>query len=424
VSNVTIPKGSSHMMKKTGLAIAVAATLAVTGCAGGESSSKGSDGVKVDKGVSDSEISVALLNDFSGPIAAIGNAAATGAEVNFKEVNAAGGICGRDVVGVREDTKFDPKVSVQAYRAVVDEVVAITQLVGAAPLFAVKDDIARDGITTLSATLSGKVLELENVFVYLPPFEIEVINGIVWAAEQAKATESNPLKIGIVTPADEFGKSFEKAAQLAVDSLEGVELVEAQSFTQTDEDFTSQVTKLRDSGAEAVILTSTPKQTAGILGQSAQFGYEPQWVGYSGSWTSSLAEPLDGLLDNYHVVNSYGTLGDDVQGITDLNAALKKHAPDEKADNMMVAGWITADVTVAALKKACEEKDLTRAGVLKAMENLEVPLRDLRPPVNMGDGKSAVGFETRINEIEGTSGLLTPITDWKASDVAKTWKLN
>ncbi|MEU4641439.1 ABC transporter substrate-binding protein [Micromonospora sp. NPDC023814] len=409
------------MVKKALVGLTAVALLA--GCGSGAAKGEtAADGVKQGNGVTDSEIRVALLNDFSGPIAALGNAAAVGAEVYFDTVNAAGGICGRKVVAVREDTKYDPKVTVQAYRAVSDDVVAITQLLGAASINAIKADIARDNVMTLPATQTGSMMTLEDIFLFLPPYQIENINGIVWAAQNVPASGAK-LKLGVVNPADAYGEEFHAAARYAVASLPNVELVASATYTNTDEDFTAQVNKLRNAGAEAVFLNTTPKQTAGLVGQAAQFGYEPTWIGQGGTWAASLAKPLGGLTERYRVVNSVAALGEDTAGVKKLEEALAKYAADETPDNMMVTGWVTGAVTGAALAKACANKDLTPEGVVAAMENLEVDLEGVGPKLNMGDGRSPVSRESRVNRIDPKTGGLTPITDWAASQPATTWSL-
>ncbi len=103
-----------------------------------------------------------------------------------------------------------------------------------------------------------------------------------------------------------------------------------------------------------------PQQTAGLVGTSAQLGYEPTWVASSGAWYVALATPLKGLLDKFYVSAGYGTEVDKVKGVEDLNAAIAKYSPDSKPTNFMIAGWLFGIATVDALEAACDSKDLTR----------------------------------------------------------------
>jgi hypothetical protein len=82
---------------------------------------------------------------------------------------------------------------------------------------------------------------------------------------------------------------------------------------------------------------------------------------------------------------------------------------------------VTAIATVTALQKACDNKDLTRQGVLDAMQNLQIDYKGITPPVDMGNGSSIVSYNSRMNSIDPDTGADVPIGDFVASDVAKAW---
>lgn len=409
------------MLRKTVPAVAVAAMLTLTACGGsGSSDSTSAGGVKTGVGVSDTEINLALLSDYSGPIAQAATSATIGTQVQVDAVNAAGGVCDRKLVLNKVDTKYDPQVATQQYRSVNNKVLMMPQLIGTPAMMALKDNIVKDNMPTFASSLNTSAIKLDKVSIYTPPFEVELINGLVWAAREAGASAANPLKAAVVAPADEFGEIYAGAVKFAAEKIPGVEIVASPTYTPTDNDFTAQATALKQSGAQVVVLANTMAQTAGIVGQSAQLGYSPQWVGYSGAWNAALAKPLAGLTDNFFVSASYGTLSDNVQGITDLKAALAEYAPNEQPSNFQVVGWLSAVATQAVLEKACENKDLTRDGVLAAMENLEIDFGGILPAVNLGDGDSIVSYQSRMNRV-GADGLTVPVGDFQESEQAKAW---
>jgi hypothetical protein len=77
-------------------------------------------------------------------------------------------------------------------------------------------------------------------------------------------------------------------------------------------------------------------------------------------------------------------------------------------------------VTVDALTKACENKDLTRAGIVKAMKDLKVDYNGITSPIDLGNGDTIVSYNSRMNTI-GADGSLNPVTDFYASDAGKAW---
>ncbi|TDB91752.1 ABC transporter substrate-binding protein [Actinomadura sp. 7K534] len=412
------------MLKKPLTAVAVASLMTLAACgnsAGSGDSGTGADGVAMGPGVTDDEISVTVISDFSGPIAQGGIAGSLGVEAKIDQVNREqGGICGRKVVVDKRDTKYDPQITTQQYRAAAPKNLMVAQFVGTAGLNAVRANIERDKMPTLSASINTQTLDLPNVYVAMPPFEVELINGLTWAAKEAGASASKKVKVGFVTSADETGKVYLDALNHAAKATEGLEVVAQPTYTNADTDFTAQVNSLKDAGAEIVMLGVTPAQTAGIIGQSAQFGYKPTFVSSSGAWASSLGKPLKGLLDKYYVSGGYGTLNDDNAGIQALTKARKAYAPDAKPDNFEVGGWINGTVVVEALRKACEAKDLTREGVKKAMTGLKVSFDDILPPIDLGDGDSIVSFQSRINKI-GADGVQEPVAEFFESEAAKSW---
>lgn len=409
------------MLRKSLPAIAVAALFTLTACGsstGGTTTSD--DGLKVGKGVSDKEIRVGILSDFSGPIAEAATAGTLGSEVMFDKVNDDGGICGRKIVAVRGDTKLDPQQTTQAYRAMSNSVLMIPQILGTTSILAVKDSIARDNMPTMAISLNTDTLSMEDIYVPVPTFEVELMNGLVWAAEEAGATADKPVKFGIATSTDEGGDIYRRALKSVGEATPGVEIVADVTFASQDKDYTAQVSKLQKAGAEVVMMGSGPTAAAGMIGTSAQLGFSPTWVSNSGAWYAGLAEPLAGLLDKWYVSGGYGSLDDKDPGMNELKAALDKYAPGETTNNFTVGGWLFGGATVAALEAACEDKDLTREGVIAAMKDLEVDYNGITPPANLGDGQSIASYSSRMNTI-GPKGELVPVSDYVATDAAKAW---
>ena len=86
----------------------------------------------------------------------------------------------------------------------------------------------------------------------------------------------------------------------AVASKLGFKIVAKATYKPTDTEFVSQVTAMKNAGADHVWLTTVPSATGGILGAAAQLKYAPQWMGQSPSWIGALAKsPLAQYLKAY-----------------------------------------------------------------------------------------------------------------------------
>lgn len=417
-------------MRSRSILCLLAATSVVAGTAGvagaGTDAPADPADVETGPGVDDAEIRVGLLNDFSGPIASIGTPSAIGAEVYFDYYNAEfGGVCGRDVVSVRADTKYDTQIAVQEYRGIKDDIAMITQLLGTGTVLALANDISRDGITTLAGTLAADVIPLDNIFVYQTPFELEAVNGISWAAENLAA--EGPLQVGVIYQGDAYGEAGLAAVEHAVAELgeDAVSLVATASYSPTDEDFTSQVQKMNEAGAEVVWLHDTPRQTAAILGVSAQQGYTPQFMSTYSGFASALVEPLGELLNSLLIVNSNASFGDEGEEMEALVAAVEQYAPDQQPDNSLVVGWISGMVTIQALERACELGDLSREGIAAAMVGLEVHHNGITPDISFGETpeERIPSRANQIAEINLETTLPSAISEIFTSDAALTWTL-
>ena len=87
-------------------------------------------------------------------------------------------------------------------------------------------------------------------------------------------------KIAFFYQNDDYGKEGLEGAQKYAKKGR-IQLAAEVPVEVTDTDLKSHALKLKESGAEAVILWILPKHAAIILGQSKAVGFEPQWVASS-----------------------------------------------------------------------------------------------------------------------------------------------
>ncbi|WP_340537950.1 ABC transporter substrate-binding protein [Nocardioides sp. GXZ039] len=400
-------------------------SLLLAGCAG-VSTSSGKGGVKVDAGVTDDEIKIGLLNGYTGPVAAGAIAGAAGFDARLAKANAEGGVCDRDLVSVRADTKYDPAVAVQAYRANVDDIAMIGQLLGATTIFGLSKQIARDDIATLAATSAASVIPLEDVYLFTTPFPMYVINGLTWA--QQEFGESGNLKVGVIYQDDDFGEEGLRAAKYAAEHTDGIDIAAEASYDPTTEDFTAQVLAMKKAGVDMVWVHGIASKTGPILSQASQLNFDPQWMTVDSGYDTTLAPQLGNLLDRLHVVTSSVPYSEDVPAMDEVTKYVEEVAPGTKPDQLVVTGWIDASVAVAALERACEKKDLTQKGIVDAMEGLEISTDGLSPDLSYGSNDDAdsriPSRETRINKVDVDAGVLVPVTEFGSTPLADEWSLS
>jgi ABC-type branched-subunit amino acid transport system substrate-binding protein len=178
------------------------------------------------------------------------------------------------------------------------------------------------------------------------------------------------------------------------------------TYELTDTSFTAQASAMKQAGAKYVILTAIPTAAAGIIGAAAAIGYFPQWIMNSPAWANGLlavSPQFAGLLEKTTwVVAGGATWGDTSQpGMAGMLNDIQKYAPSQKPDGYFEFGYTEAKVTAAILKKAIENKDLSRPGLLKAFNSLgTVDLGGLLAPAHYGSTPDQ-RVPTRDNSVYG-----------------------
>jgi hypothetical protein len=130
--------------------------------------------------------------------------------------------------------------------------------------------------------------------------------------------------------------------------------------------------KFKREGVKAIWVTTAPTQLASLAGVAKSIGLDVP-IGTNGPvfGPQLLDTPVGPTLDkNVTVFNSgavFATQNPEAQRIAKL---YKEKYPKGVPQQAVMTGWTEAEVTNEALKKACENKDLTREGIVKAFREL------------------------------------------------------
>ncbi len=335
-------------------------------------------GIKAGPGVdvAHKTISLGVLTPLSGPVAApIGIPLTKGIETYFKAVNAAGGIDGYKVNLVEKDSQYNPQIQVQMYNQIHDQVLMLAESLGSPTTQAIVSLSERDKMLVSAASLDSVLARQQYMVLIGTPYRLQVENGLDYANNvAAKLGVTNP-KVGIIYQDDAYGQDGLTGYNEAMGCNSNLSNVAQATYELTDTTFTAQVTKMKQAGAQFVVLTAVPTIAAGIIGTAAQAGYFPQWILNSPAWANGLlnvSPQFTGLLEkSVWVVAQGATWGDRSQpGMAQMLDDIQKYAPDQKPDGYFQFGYTEAKVTYAILKKAADNGDLTRDGLLSAFNSL------------------------------------------------------
>ncbi|MEV6103985.1 ABC transporter substrate-binding protein [Streptomyces sp. NPDC051940] len=365
---------SATSRRAAAVALAAALALAAAGCSSkakddDKDSGDGKQGaatIKTDKGVSADTITVGALTDMTGVYATLGKSVTQAQQLYVDEVNAAGGICQRKLKLEVRDHGYNPQKAVGSYTELAPTVIGFSQFIGSPFVAAVKQRIdTQDKALVIPQAWSSHLLGSESIRQIGATYDVEMINAVEFLVTDMGIKESD--KVGHVYFEGDYGESALAGAKFAADK-HGLSIVE-QKIKPTDQDMTAQVTALKKAGVKAILISAGPAQSASLTGVAAAAKLQVPVVGSNPTFAPQLlkTQAAPALLAMFHVAASTLPIGDSGTGPAKLAGDYEKKYPGQLLDNGVIAGYTAAATFGDALKKACESKDLTRAGVTQAL---------------------------------------------------------
>ena len=327
--------------------VALATTAAfMTAC--GSDAEAGGDG--------DGPLVVGVNMSLTGPFAAIGESEMRGIELAVKEINADGGVDGRQIELKKLDDASDPaRATTNVRQLISDGVVAILG--------------PTTGSTTLGAypfTERAKVLEIigvgpdftgdgtvpANVFTVPPPVEVWLDAAACYASEELGATDV----AGLFTP-DAAGSLSKEGFPDALDKY-GVSLGTAEDVELTATDTSVQWTKIRDSNPDAVLDWATGAVGGLTLKDAKALAPDVPVIGYV-SWGVPAVAGLAGPAGDGVTVVGHIAPDDPTEAQKPFVEAFKAEYPDATIDHYAAYGhdMVTMFAAAAAAVPGAEQGD-------------------------------------------------------------------
>ncbi|MBQ3797975.1 MAG: ABC transporter substrate-binding protein [Butyrivibrio sp.] len=292
------------MKKSEFLTTAVASVMALAmlvGCGESAATTAGTEaGAATEAGASaGATFKIGAIGPLTGGAAAYGNAVCNAAELAVAEINANGGINGYQVEYSKEDDELNAEKSVNAYNTLKDWGMQV--LVGSttsACSIAVSEYTKADNMFQLTPSGSAEdCVKYDNAFRVCFSDPNQGIASAQYINDHNLAT-----KVGIIYDSSDVYSSG--IYQKFIEESEGknFEIVSAEAFTQDNNtDFSVQLQKAKDAGADLVFLPIYYKDASLILTQANTMGYKPTFFGVDG---------LDGILtvDNFDTSLAEGVM--------------------------------------------------------------------------------------------------------------------
>ncbi len=305
-------------------------------------------------------IKLGFLGALTGSVANYGIPGKKGMEMAIEEINADGGILGHQVKGVYDDNKGEPSeiTAIAKKYITIDKVVA---MVGdpCTGLTKVAGQIAQDHeVVVFSSGATGTgVVEIGD-YVYrntlLDAFAVPaVVDWMINVKGWKNLAVITSLNIGYSTA---LTPVFKEAI-----ATQGGKIVLEESVNDGETDFTAQVTKLKNAGADALVFTGYYTEAALIMNEVQKQNFDMVLVGGDGLYGQDLAALGKSAVEEKVILYcgfSSDQPSDETAAFLEAYRAKFKEEPD-----MFSAQYYDA---VYILKKAMEDANSTDPKVFKA----------------------------------------------------------
>lgn len=358
---------------KLGLAVleaALAAALAITlvGCSSGKTpSDAGGSGAGADT------IKIGAIVSLTGTYAGLGEPERKTLEMEVKRINDAGGINGKQVEVIIEDDATDEAKAVAAASKLIDQdrVVAIIGATGTGQTMAVRGDVDKAGIPQVSMAGGSAITVNFDPLVFQTPWS----NKLVIPYELAYMSGKGIKKLAVASDTGGFGKDGLAVLEASVGAA-GVQIVENQTFNAGDTDFSAQLTKIKGSGADAMLVITSGKEAAALVQQAKQLGLAMPVYGTHGNarmeFITGAGDAAEGFIfpaGKILLPESYGTDTEAYKVAAEFVARYSAANAGEKPSTFAGHAYDAINLIAEAAKRV--QGDLTPAALRDELEKTQ-----------------------------------------------------
>jgi len=351
------------------------------------------------QGISKNEIVIGTIQDLSGPLAGYGKQARAGMQMAIEEINELGGIHGRKIKLLVEDSGYDPKKAILAAQKLVnqDKIFMMVGHIGTAQNEAAMPvQFEKDIINFFPLTAARSMYEPFHrlKFSTLPTYFEQIHSSLPKLIRQKNVT-----KVCAIYQDDDFGQEVLQGTEEALKAVK-LTLTDKSSFKRGATDFSSQVAKMQSSGCEMVVLGTIIRETIGTIGTARKMGYTPLFVGSSAAYTDIIPKLGGKSMDGF-----YATMTAQVPYLDDASQPVRRWSTkyktqfNEDPSTISVFGYTTINVFANAMRDAGERPNTSK--FIRAMEVMKIPADMFGAPALKFTPTRRLGSdESRLSQIQ------------------------
>ena len=278
------------------------------------------------------------------------------------------------------------------------------QTIGSRINTALAPEYEADSIVNFPSAWSKTLTEIPGTGVVGATYDVEIANGYDYLFKEGLLKEGDT--VGHIYFEGEYGANG-LAGTKAVAEQKGLKVVEAQ-IKSSDQDMSAQITQFQAAGVNLIALTVAPGQLASVAAVAEAQGLDVPILGSNPVFAPGLLQgPAAGWLKSHLYVASPVSSFD---ANPDLLKKYEAAYPDATPSLGVVVGTGMSEIMKQVLDSACDNGDLTRAGVVSAFNDLKkvdtgglvVPIRGYE----LGKSPSLESFVLQPADVPGGAKVL------------------
>ncbi|MBE7418217.1 MAG: ABC transporter substrate-binding protein [Ideonella sp.] len=363
------------------------------------------------QGVTKDQIVLGSIQDLSGPIAGFGKQVRNGMLLRVDELNEQGGVKGRKIKLIVEDSAYDPKRAVLAAQKLVnqDKIFMMVGHIGTAQnLAAMPVQFEKNIVNFMPVTAAREMYEPFNRLKY--SFAVPYYDQMLVMLPKL-VKDKGAKKICAIYQDDEFGLEVVRGAEAGLKKI-GMEMTEKTTYKRGATDFSSQVARMKAANCDLVVLGTIIRETIGTIAEARKTGFNPTFLGSTAAYTD-LIHKLGGPAMNglYAAMATQQPYLDDASQPIRFWATKYKTKFNEDPTVFSAYGYVIIDAFAKAAEKA--GANLSTDSFIKAMDTMVIP------PDMFGSAEATYGPKKHLGS---DASRLSQIVDgkWKViSDYVK-----
>lgn len=256
-------------------------------------------------------IKIGAIAPVTGDRAEVGKSVWLSWQIAIRDINAAGGVLGRPVELVLEDSKGDPKEAVELAKKLADnnEICAVLGPMMSSEAIACSPVFDEYGIVEMAPVASN------SQYAPMSPWSFTLAGKqsaeMPYFAEHILKNFAKASSVGIIYVNDDWGVSSIESLTKACDKY-GIQIATMESYATGEKDFTAMLTKIRQTNPDALVLVTQAPEGSLILNQIANMAWDVQLIGTGAMYSDQVIQLAGATSEGLIAPSAFFLLEDDI----------------------------------------------------------------------------------------------------------------